>query len=268
MNSLKKYLVCLALLGCQATTAQAPQPTKPAPTAAELEAYFSRLETSTEGEGSTFDSLTVMQPRLVAYLKAHEVTTYNLGVGLSAESGDAAQLKVFTYSYSSGGTRGTVHRPVLQWRNAAGQHFAYALAEECEYTKVHRLASPGRALYLLLGQEQGNMNTTGSEALVVELKGNYLLLDKSVFGKNSPLVLTNVALSFDEPRQLLEIDLGDHDACAEDDKLLAAWGYRGKFPARPVSMFMRTYPPQQSHKSTAAKTLFLKFNGTHFVKKQ
>lgn len=263
---MKKTLLYLALLGSLPTAALAQKPTQPAPTAAELEDFFDRLEAGTMGEDSVFDSLTIMERRLVTYLKTHEVTTYNLGVGLSAESADAAQLKVFTYSYSSGGTRGTVHQPVLQWRNAAGQHFAYALPDACEFTAVCKLASPGRTRYLLLGEEEGDMNTTTSEALVVELKGNYLLLDKEVFGKNSPLVLGNVELSFDEHRQLLAIDLANHDACEEDDKLLAAWGYRGKFPARPFTMFMRTYPPSEPHKSTAAKTLKLKFNGTHFVK--
>ena len=214
---MKKTLLYLALLACLPTVSQAQTPAKPAPTAAELGDYFYRLEESTEGEGSVFDSLDLMQRRLVTYLKAHEVTTYNFGVDLSAESADAAHLKVFTYSYASGGTRGTIHRPVLQWRNAAGQHFAYALNEECEFTEVHKLASPGRTRYLLLGQEPGDMNTTSSEALVVELKGNYLLLDKEVFGKNSPLLLTNVELSFDERRQVLTVDLADHDASAVDD---------------------------------------------------
>jgi len=154
----------------------------------------------------------------------------------------------------------------LQLQNVAGQYFAYALPDECEFTAIYRLASPGRLRYLLLGQEEGDMNTSPSEAFVVELKGNYLLLDKEVFGQNSPLRLTDVELSFDEPRQVLTIDLADHDACEEDDKVLAQWGYHGKFPKRPLTLFMRTYPPSAPHRKSAAKTLRLKFNGGHFVK--
>jgi|GEM_PF-1222612 len=263
---MKQYLLSLVLLGGLSTVALAQTPAKPAPTAVELESFFSRLSETNEGEGSIFDSVDIMSRRLVTYLKGRPATTANLGVDLSAESADVAHLKVFTYSYPSGGTRGTVHRPVLQWQNAAGQQFAYALPEECEFTAIYKLASPGRTRYLLLGQEEGDTNTSISEALVVELKGNYLLLDKEVFGKNSPLQLSNVELSFDEPKQVLTIDLADHDASAEDDKLLAQWGYHGKFPARPLTLFQRTYPPMAPHRKSATKTLRLKFSAGHFVK--
>lgn len=70
--------------------------------------------------------------RLVAYLKAYEVSaaqTKYLGLEY-LDYKDAAHLKVFTYTRYSGGTRGTIHWPVFQWKNMAGQLFAYSLSEE------------------------------------------------------------------------------------------------------------------------------------------
>lgn len=245
----------------------AQQPARPGPTAAELKKSLAAIG---EGDEESLGDLPDETARkLVTFLKAHELSAAGakaMGLELSAASEDAAHFKVYTIDYSSGGTRGTVHVPVFQWKNAAGQLFAYRAHEECDFTEVHKLASPGRTLYLLLGQEQGNMNTTVSEAFVVELKGNYLQLDQVAFGKNSPLVLGNVEMSFNDGKQLLKLDLADHDASEKDDKILVQWGYRSKFPDKPFTMFRRTYPPMEPRKKSAAKTLTLKFSGGRFVK--
>lgn len=213
------FLALLALLGGAVTIAGAQPAARPAPTAAELKRNFAAIEAGTEGESDDFDKLTTTTARrLVTYLKAHEVSAAgakHLGVELSAKSADAAHLKVFTYSLSSGGTRGTIHKPVLQWRNAAGQLFAYAAYEECEFTKIYQLASPGRTQYLLLGQDKGSSNCIISVAYVIELKGNYLLTNRAAFDKNArlaeaisnsdSLILCNADLAFDVRGQVLRI---------------------------------------------------------------
>jgi hypothetical protein len=215
---MKKTLSSFALLGLVASASAQPA-ARPAPTAAELKRNFATIEAGTEGESDEFDQLTATTARrLAAYLKAHEVSAAgakNLGVELSAESADAAHLKVFTYSLSSGGTRGTIHKPVLQWRNAAGQLFAYAANEEAEFTKIYLLASPGRTQYLLLGQDKGSGSCELSVAYVMELKGNYLLTNRAAFDKNArlaeairdsdSLILCNVDLVFDARGQVLRI---------------------------------------------------------------
>jgi hypothetical protein len=194
-------------------------PGPPAPTAAELKKKFALLAQGTEGEGAAFSNLMHTTPRrLVAYLKTHEVSAAEakkLNLDLSAAYKDAAHLKVFTYRYSSGGTRGTVHRPVLQWQNAAGQRFAYAVPEEREFTEIHKLAGPGHAQYLLLGEDRGSGKCYLSVAYVIELQGNYLLINSAAFSKNirlgsaapseAALILCNVLMEFETHQQVLRV---------------------------------------------------------------
>jgi hypothetical protein len=216
---MKQLLVSLGLLVVGAQVGRAQQPGPPAPTAAELKKKFALLAQGTEGESEAFINLMNTTPRrLVAYLKTHEVSAAGakkLNLDLSAAYKDAAHLKVFTYHYDSGGTRGTIHRPVVQWQNAAGQHFAYAVPEECEFTEIRKLASPGHAQYLLLGNDRGSGRCYLSVAYVIELKGNYLLVNSAAFGKNTQLgnavasehalILCNVLMEFEDHKQVLRI---------------------------------------------------------------
>ncbi|MFD1470104.1 hypothetical protein ACFQ48_17885 [Hymenobacter caeli] len=187
---------------------RAQQPAKTCPTAAELKKALALVNAGTEGESNAFDSLTTATARqLVAYLKTHEVpaaAAKNLGLGYTAAAG-AGHLKVFTYSYASGGTRGTIHRPVLQWQNRAGQLFAYAAHDEGGVDEIHALVSPGRTLYLLLGNEQGSTICVRTIARVVEVKGNFLVMDTNAFGKVSRLDLCNVNMRFDPRNQVLAL---------------------------------------------------------------
>ncbi len=244
---MNKVLFVLLVLSCWTTaapTALAQPSAKPLPTAAGLKQNIAAVASSTEGGSNAADSLTAATAKqLVAYLKAHEVsavTAKNLGLGYVA-SREASYLKVFTYEYSSGGTRGTIHRPVLQWKNAAGQLFAYAVAEESDFYEIHRLVSPGRTLYLLLGGDKGDSNCYNYEAYVVELKGNYLVLTNAVFGKKPSFCLCNVPMSFEASRQILRLDLTDYST-EHDEKLLPEWGRR------------------------AGKSMRLQFDGQRFVR--
>ncbi len=258
----------LALLGGPVFTASAQSAARPAPTAAELKKNLAAIGEGTEETIGGLADETAR--RLAIFLKTHDLTAAQaeqIGLEPPVVSGDA-HLRVYTIGYASGGTRGTVHIPVVQWKSATGQLGAYRLHEECDFTEVHKLASPGRMLYLLLGQEEGDMNAMKSEARVVELKGNYLLLDEAAFGSYTPLVLSNVELSFENRPQVLTLDLADHDADEQDDKVLAQWGYHGKFPKRPLTLFRRTYPPEVAHKKSVAKMLRLKFSGGRFVRSQ
>jgi hypothetical protein len=216
---MKRLLLSLSLLVAGGPAGRAQQPGPPAPTASELKRKFALLAQGTEGESEAFSNLMNTTPRrLVAYLKTHEVSAAGakkLNLDLSAACKDAAHLKVFTYNYSSGGTRGTIHRPVLQWQNAAGQRFAYAVPEECEFTEIHKLASPGRAQYLLLGNDRGSGRCYLSVAYVIELKGDYLLVKSAAFDKatrlsnavasEAALILCNVDMEFETRKQVLRI---------------------------------------------------------------
>lgn len=229
-----------------APAAQAQQTAKAVPTAAELKKNFARISSGTEGESDAFDNLIVTTAhQLVTYLKSHELTAAGAkAMGLNySESTDAGHLKVFTYSYSSGGTRGTIHRPVLQWQNAAGQRFAYSMAEECWFMQAYKLASPGRTQYLLLGADKGDGQCDNIQARVVEVKGNYLLLDNAAFEGQPALRLCNVDMDFSPTQQLLRLNLAEYST--EHDEVLPSQWYR-----------------------PGAKHLSLKFSGGRFVKSQ
>jgi hypothetical protein len=245
MRSTLRYL-SLTLLGCWATVAAAQQPAKARPTVAELKKNVARIAAGTIGESDAFDHLMDTTHRqLVAYLKTHEVSAAGAkSLGLDyTDATDANHLKVFTYSYSSGGTRGTIHQPVLQWRNAAGRLFAYSMDEECDFTEIHALTVPGRTLYLLLGGEQGNSQCYVYQARLLELKGNYLLLDNGAFDKKPALHLCNVEMKFDDAKQVLRLDLTEYST-EHDEVLPAKWYHPG------------------------AKSLALKFVGGRFSKRQ
>jgi len=233
------------LLGAHSTHAQ--KPAQAPPTAAALKKDIARLYNGTEGESEDLDNLIATTPRrLVAYLKTHELTAAGAtALGLAyTEAKGADHLKVFTYSYASGGTRGTVDQPVLQWQNAAGQRFAYACHEECDFGNIYKLASPGRTLYLLLGQEKGDTRCMTSQAYVVELKGDYLLLVPA-FGTSPLLRLCNVEMNFDAAAQVLHLDLSDNEMPEYNDDDLAKVGFR---------------------RQASTKQLALKFSGGRFVK--
>jgi len=172
---MKQLLVSLSLLVAGWQPGRAPQPGPAAPVAAELQKNFALLSHGTEFESEAFTKLMNTTPkRLVTYLKTHELSAAGarkLHLSLSAEYKDEAHLNVFTYHYESGGTRGTIHRPVLQWQNAVGQRFAYAAPVECEFTEIYKLASPGHPQYLLLGHDRGSGQCYLSAAYVIELKG-------------------------------------------------------------------------------------------------
>jgi hypothetical protein len=195
-----------ASLLVSAPAAQAQQPAPASPTAAELKKSLARIERGTEGESVAFDQLVAAtDKKLVAYLKAHEVSAAaakSLGLGYVA-SPDSARLKVFSYTYSSGGTRGTITQAVLQWHNQAGQRFAYVAHDEGSFEEIYRLPSPGRTQYLLLGSEPGSSICVRGLAWLVELKGNYLLLDKQALDNQPRLDICNVALRYDARRRTL-----------------------------------------------------------------
>jgi hypothetical protein len=66
-------------------------------------------------------------------------------------------------------------------------------------------------MYLLLGNEKGSGICLGYTAYVLELKGNYLILDNQVFSvedhsRKNELTICNVAMTFDTGRQVLSLE--------------------------------------------------------------
>ena len=247
------FMVTGLLAGALATQAQ--QKPKAPPTIAELK---KNLEAIGEGDEESLGDLPdETARRLVTYLKSHELPDAQakaLGLEQVAGPNDAARLHLYTFGYASGGTRGTVHVPVLQWQNAAGKRFAYKLNEECEFDEIHKLVSPGRTLYLLLGKETTNSYTDLSEAYVVELKGDYLLLNNTAFGKSALLSLGDVAMKFDEGKQQLYLT-----AVPNEPPPIA----KEIYIANTASLWQWSQRGQRAPKKVA-----LKFTGAQFVRQQ
>ncbi|WP_133271076.1 hypothetical protein [Hymenobacter radiodurans] len=125
MWNLLKGLVGLAA-SCLATVSVGlAQPTgHKLPTAAELKKNLALVEAGTEGESEAWDRLVEQTARqLVAYLRTHEVSAAaaeNLGLDLSVDSRDATQLRVFTYSYSSGARAARLTAPCFSGKTRRG----------------------------------------------------------------------------------------------------------------------------------------------------
>ena len=205
---MKRALLYLALPGCLPITVLAQMPARPAPTAAELKKNLAQVAGSIDGESDAQIRLLDKTARqLLTYLKTHEVSAAaakNLGLGY-LDSKDMAHLKVFSYTCSSGGTRGDITNVVFQWKNQAGQLFAYAAHEESGLGEIYKLPSPGRTQYLLLGNEQGSSICMRGIAWLVELKGNYLLLDNKAFDNKPTVDICNVKLAYDARHQTLTV---------------------------------------------------------------
>lgn len=258
-KTLIRLILLFATTWLAATPASFAQQAKKMLTATELKKNLAIIEASTEGESEAIDHLLEQTTRqLMTYLGAHELSAAaakNMGLDVTTGPQDAARLKVYTFSFSSGGTRGTIDRPVLQWRSASGQLFAYAPDEECLFSEIHKLATPGRTLYLLLGGEKGDSQCFAYEAYVIELKGNYLLLDKSAFGKSPSLLLCNAEMSFDASKQTLRIDFSNGEAL---DKTIDE------------TIIQNEHPLTQSgyRCKPGAKSLVLQFRDGSFVQKR
>jgi hypothetical protein len=196
-----------------ASAVQAQTPARKVPTAVEVKRAVEHLGSLRRGDGWAED----VARKVVAYLKAHrpdEDEASEIGLTLDTASDDQAQLSVYSFAHESGGTRGTVHNVVVQWQNAAGQLFAYHLPVECGFSEVYPLKAPGRNMYLLLGREKAYTFCIAFTAYVVELKGDYLILDNKVFsinghGDKNELSDCNVAMTFDPARQVLSVDIDE-----------------------------------------------------------
>ncbi|MET4104992.1 hypothetical protein [Hymenobacter sp. UYP22] len=214
---LKRYLragllLQAGLLLCWGGQAQAQ--THKTPTASEVKKAVKHLASFHQGEADDGEMAGRVARKIVAYLKTHQLSTAEvtkLGLTLGPAAQDAAQLRVGSFSHESGGTRGTVDNVVVQWRNAEGELFAYHLPIECAFTELYPLRAVGRNMYLLLGNEKGSGICLGYTAYVLELKGNYLILDNQVFSvkdhsNKNELTICNVAMTFDTGRQVLSLE--------------------------------------------------------------
>jgi len=129
----------------------------------------------------------------------------SLGLKLSAERKDKTNIKIYNFGYDCGGTRRIITHPIIQWKNGSGKTFAYNLSSKinCNFFEIHQLKSQSRNLYLLIGQEAGDGNCYQGIAYVIEIKGNYLIVNHPMFDNRPYLNLCNREFEFDTKTQIL-----------------------------------------------------------------
>ncbi|SDX58226.1 hypothetical protein [Hymenobacter psychrophilus] len=214
--------------------AQAQPAAKRIPTASEVKKAVEHLASLAGGEGDNPESLGGVAKKVVAYLKVHrpdEGEASKLGLRLAASYNDAARIRVYLFTHNSGGSRGTISNVVLQWQNVAGKLFAYYVPVECGFDAIFPLQTPSRKMYLLVGYERGSGSCVNCSAYVIELKGDYLILDNKVFGDESGLEICNVTMEFDATKQMLSVEADDMFGEQSD-------GYSDK-PFRPTKYVFR-----------------------------
>lgn len=188
----------------------------------------------------------------------------NLGLRLSLSSKDKTDIKIFNFGYDCGGTRRVITHPIIQWKNGAGKTFAYNFSNKinCSFTEIYKLKSPGRNLYLLIGYESGDGSCYQSIVYVVEIKGDYLLLDQPVFVNRPYLNFCNLEFDFDVKTQVLR-GLIEHASTRRNLKYVVedqgVYSKSAKANMQLVDLVREGYYSELSE-------FRLKFNGQKFIK--
>lgn len=208
--------------------------------------------------------------KVVKLMTGHNYSTdyyKKLGLILSAESvgsKDKNALKIYNFGFDCGGTRRIITHPIIQWKNKQGKTFAYNFSSKinCDFYEIHKLKSPSRDLYLLIGTEAGDASCYQGVVYVIEIKGNYLILNNPVFVNRPYLNFCNREYDFDPKTQVLTSML-QHEttpyplASAVDDQ--GEYSKDKLANAQLVELIGEGYNSKPS-------IFYLKFDGHKFVK--
>jgi hypothetical protein len=128
---------------------------------------------------------------------------------LSAQSNDSLHIRIFTFVYVCGGTKGGMDYPVIQWCNKQGQLFACNLSRNIllSFDPVITLLKRDTvsSLYLLTGTESDNATHGTSAVLVLKFKGDLLFTNYPAFANQYGLTFTNVSISYDPKYKMLHL---------------------------------------------------------------
>lgn len=167
------------------------------------------------------------------------------------------KIRLYTYSFHSGGTRGEVDLPIIQWKKSDDSWGAYELPYEMHFYSIDRLESE-RTLYLLSGMEKGSSRLFVAMSLVIRIKNDYLILDyPAFFNESSSLVF------FDD------ISSGDGDciACMEFDPKTQSISVEKLGNEDEVGIWEKDAASIVQKLDKGAKACSFRFDGEKFVKK-
>ncbi len=143
---------------------------------------------------------------LVKYLKTED--SKNLvpnEIGLLEDmirTDDKRNIRIYNFTHDSGGTRGMITYPVIQWTNDEGKLFAYNFSKKinCLFEEIYPLDDD---FYLLIGYEKGSGACRQSMVYVIQFKEDYLLLEYPAFVDRPYLNFCNVKYTFDKKNKVL-----------------------------------------------------------------
>jgi hypothetical protein len=199
--------------------------------------------------------------RLVKLLKTKRLSIKEekkLGLEYIQKTEDSSNIRIYHFGYSSGGSRGFVTYPIIQWTNRKGKIFAYNLSNylHCRFIGIKKLKSNDKNLYILLGGEKAFNSCVSKIAYVIRIKGDYLILDYPAFKNRAYLNLCNAAFSFDEKSQTLTLsDIGSDEKLEfiPGDKLVTS----NQANLELINWFGEPY---------YYETIYMKFNNNKFRK--
>lgn len=148
---------------------------------------------------------------LVSLFRKEELSVIeseNLGIDKSISS-KSYKINVYNFGYDSGGTRGFVTHPILQWKNKLGKLFSYNISNQvnCRFDNIFKLKSKNKNLYILLGQEKGSGGCLQNIVFVIEINNDRIITNHKIFVNRPYINLCNVNFKFNERKQnLIGID--------------------------------------------------------------
>jgi len=162
---------------------------------------------------------------LVKYLKTDASENANpteVGLKEPLKSDDSRKIKIYNFGYHSGGSRGWVSHPVVQWTNNLGKPAAFNLSAEINssFTELYPL---DKDLYLLIGYERLMGACEHSVAYVVKIDNNNLVLNYPAFGTGNQLSFCDVEYDYDATSKTLSGKIDDPSGY-ENAETLKAFG--------------------------------------------
>ncbi len=187
----------------------------------------------------------------------------SIGLKMLIDEPNLRNIKLYTFDYHSGGTRGYISHPIIQWVSDGGELLSYNFSNQinCYFDQIYPLSSDFGEYYLLLGQESGSGACMQNMAYCIEIKDSLLISDNIFFVNRPYLNLCNVPFEYDEQKKLL---IGRKEYDIEVD-IASDVNYQNNYSDSKsdnedlIDMLDGIYSDN--------KTILLEFNGREFVKK-
>ena len=154
----------------------------------------------------------VLLTRLFTYEESLKLDTEKMGLGLVAKTDDRYQIRIYHFSFHSGGTRGDISHQVIQWQGNDGKLYSEVLPPEYGFYEIYPLkTSMNCNFYLLLGGEQASSISITSTFYVLQFIENELIRDYPAFVNRPIISMKNAEISFDSKTQKLSYSFQNLD---------------------------------------------------------